>query len=69
MLTLTPELEVTVALLLAEAVALVVALVFPAAVFEGAGVPVEGAGAALTAGSAVVALLTVETVKSGGAVL
>ncbi len=68
-LTLTPELEVTVALLLAEAVALVVALVFPAAVFEGAGVPREDAGAALTAGSAVVALLTVETVKSGGAVL
>jgi len=65
-LTLTPELEVTVALLLAEAVA----LVFPAAVLEGAGVPMEGAGAALAAGSVgVVALLTVGTVKSGGAVL
>jgi hypothetical protein len=65
-LTLTPELEVTVALLLAEAVA----LVFPAALLEGAGVPREDAGAALTAGSVVVvALLTVGTVKSGGATL
>ena len=65
-LTLTPELEVPLALLLAEAVA----LVFPAALLEGAGVPREDAGAALTSGSvAVVALMTVETVKSGGAIL
>jgi hypothetical protein len=65
-LTLTPELEVPVALLLAEAVA----LVFPAALLEGAGVPREDAGAALTADSVgVVALLTVGTVKSGGATL